>query len=192
MAHISDILKIEKERADPSSWNIIHLFKEGGFYRAFEWSAWLISVITYNDEVRKATTDRRPLTATHKRIGDSEDTYIFVGFPLNSTDKFIPQRTAFTPVSDTQIDIAITLPQPADGTEVTHERLLEAFAKWKQSVKIKEPKPNTKERAAVPAGSRARLTAIMADILAYPLEQHTLIENTQYLSDIKQQLASLI
>jgi hypothetical protein len=35
----------------------------GDFYRAYEWSAWLIVAITYNDRVRKETKDRKP---THR------------------------------------------------------------------------------------------------------------------------------
>lgn len=36
MAKISEILEIEKERSDVNTWNVIHLFKEGGFYRAYD------------------------------------------------------------------------------------------------------------------------------------------------------------
>ena len=195
MPHISDILKIERTRTDKASWNVIHLFKEGGFYRAYEWSAWLICVITYSDEVRKQTQDRRPLTVTHKRLKDGDDSYIFVGFPLNSMDKFIPQRTAFQPVGDAQIDVIIALPQPTDGTELTYDRLSEACANWKTTQPIQEPRKKD-AASSVPggfaAGKRMSITAIMADILAYPLEQHTLLDNTQYLSNVKQQLAALI
>ena len=67
MARISEILEIEKQRTDKEQWNVINLFKEGGFYRAYEWSAWLIVTMAYNDEARQQTGDRKPLNVTHKR-----------------------------------------------------------------------------------------------------------------------------
>ena len=38
--HISEILAIGENRKDSQTYNVIHLFKEGAFYRAYE-SAWL-------------------------------------------------------------------------------------------------------------------------------------------------------
>ena len=67
----------------------------GDFYRAYEWSAWLIVVIAYNDEVRKQSKDRKPLKLSHKQLANSEDTFCFVGFPIKSMEKFIPTRTGF-------------------------------------------------------------------------------------------------
>ena len=39
---LTDILEIEKDRKEEKNWDIIHLFKTGGFWSAYEWSAWLI------------------------------------------------------------------------------------------------------------------------------------------------------
>jgi len=54
MAKLVDILQQERERDTADKWGIIHLYKTGSFYSAYEWSAWLIAVITFNDEVRMA------------------------------------------------------------------------------------------------------------------------------------------
>lgn len=64
MAKLADILFIERERKEKERWNEIHLFTTGGFYSAYEWSAWLTSVISYNDEVRKQSKDRMPLAVS--------------------------------------------------------------------------------------------------------------------------------
>ena len=64
MAKIADVLQTERNRQASTEWNKIHLFQMGDFYRAYEWSAWLISVITYNDKVRNQTRDRRQLFDT--------------------------------------------------------------------------------------------------------------------------------
>lgn len=190
MARISEILDIEKQRTEKEEWNVIHLFKEGGFYRAYEWSAWLIVAIAYNDEVRQQTGDRKPLNVTHKRSRNSDETFVFVGFPLKSADKFIPQRTSFETISDTQIDITIATDW---DDNFTYDLLNENYLKWKEEQPIQEPKQK-REDSPVSTGTvqHATLTGIMSEILAWPLEQKTLIENTAYLSSLKQRLAALI
>ena len=42
MAGIKEILEFESERNDRERQRVIHLFQEGSFYRAYEWSAWLM------------------------------------------------------------------------------------------------------------------------------------------------------
>ena len=95
MAKIANVLQIERNRTDKSEWNKIHLFKMGDFWRAYEWSAWLIVAITYNDKVRNQTRDRRPLKISHKQLANSPTTFCFVGFPIKSVEKFIPTRENF-------------------------------------------------------------------------------------------------
>lgn len=59
----------------------------GDFWRAYEWSAWLISVISYNDNVRMTTKDRKPIHVTRMRRTDIDNaTYCFVGFPVKSVE----------------------------------------------------------------------------------------------------------
>ena len=114
----------------------------GDFWRAYEWSAWLISVISYNDNVRMTTKDRKPLHVTRMRRTDVEDaTYCFVGFPVKSVEKYIPERETFESVDDKHVVITIALPTPTNGSEVTFERLKEAVEKWKENYDIKVQKP---------------------------------------------------
>ena len=57
---------------------LVHLFREGTFYRAYEWSAWLC--VRYFTELK----------VTHRLLKGGED-IIFVGFPLTSLDRYTPQ-----------------------------------------------------------------------------------------------------
>ena len=57
MAQLADILQQERERDTADKWGIIHLYKTGSFYSAYEWSAWLIAVITFNEEKAVRTID---------------------------------------------------------------------------------------------------------------------------------------
>ena len=59
MAKIADVLTTEQNRQASTEWGKIHLFEMGDFYRAYEWSAWLIVAITYSDKVRNQTRDLR-------------------------------------------------------------------------------------------------------------------------------------
>ena len=205
MAKLADILPIEHDRHEPEKWNVIHLFKTGTFYSAYEWSAWLTAVISFNDEVRMQTRERQPLSVTRNTIASAEgETFCKVGFPIRSVDKFIPNRTDFTPIDDSHLTITIELPQPTDGSEVTYERLSEAFEKWKESQPIKKPKDKDETTdAPKPAATKNTTTrpatimtsgqpGLISQIMAYPLDQRTPIENIEFISSLKQQIASIL
>lgn len=140
MAKLVDILQVEKDRQEEATWAVVHLYKTGSFYSAYEWSAWLIAVITFNDEVRMRTKDRKPLAVTRIKMANSEETFCRVGFPLKSVEKYIPTRLSYDAEDDKHIVISVELPKPTDGSEVTHERLAEAVKKWKEAQPIKQPK----------------------------------------------------
>ena len=50
MSQLKEILEKEKERGSLEQCAVIHLFREGTFYRAYEWSAWLC--VSYFTELR--------------------------------------------------------------------------------------------------------------------------------------------
>ena len=193
MAKLADILSIERDRKEPEKWNVIHLFKTGTFYTAYEWSAWLTAVVSFNDEVRKQTKSRMPLTVTRNEIASSEnETFCKVGFPMKSVEKFIPERTGFEAIDDSHLAITIPLPQPSDGTAVTYERLAKAVEKWKEEQpikKAKEKQPSRQEPVAVTATGNV---GIIAQILSYPLSERTPLENFQFITSLKQQIAQIL
>ena len=210
MAKIADVLQIERNRQEATEWNKIHLFQMGDFYRAYEWSAWLIVVIAYNDEVRKQSKDRKPLKLSHKQLANSEDTFCFVGFPIKSMEKFIPTRTGFESTENKHIIVTITLPQPKDGTEIDYERLNKAFAEWKTAIPVsnkediidengnpRPPKPKTDKKTSVtttPQVATATVASggIISQILGYQLQEHTDIDNRMFIASLQQQIAGIL
>ena len=205
MAKLADILPIERDRQEPEKWNVIHLFKTGTFYSAYEWSAWLTAVISFNDEVRMQTRERQPLAVTRNTIASADgETFCKVGFPIRSVDKFIPNRMDFTPIDDSHLTITIELPQPTDGSEVTYERLSEAFEKWKESQPIKKPKDKDETTDATKPSATKNTTTrhatimasgqsgLIAQIMSYPVDQRTPIENIEFIISLKQQIASIL
>lgn len=196
MAKLEDVFAQEWDRENPAEWSKIHLYKMGDFWRAYEWSAWLISVISYNDNVRMTTKDRKPLHVTRMRRTDVEDsTYCFVGFPVKSVEKYIPERETFESVDDKHVVITIALPTPTDGSEVTFERLKEAVEKWKENYDIKVQKPKKEKPSAAPgpmAVARPTGAGILAQIMAYPLAERTAVENIAFISSLKNQITAIL
>ena len=107
MAKIADILATERNRPTSADFDVVHMYKTGQFYTAYDWSAWIISVISYNDAVRMQTKDRHPLAVTRIKIATSEQTFCKVGFPFKSIEKFCPNRQDFEGVENDHITFRI-------------------------------------------------------------------------------------
>ena len=62
---ISEIIELESNRKEADQWNVVHLVKENGeWYRAHDWSAWLMSVFPFGEAQNK------PLHITAKKLKD--------------------------------------------------------------------------------------------------------------------------
>lgn len=192
MAVLTDVFTTESDRQESEKWNKIHLYKMGDFWRAYEWSAWLIAAITYNEQVRMETKDRRPLQVTRMNRTDVEGTYCFVGFPVRSVEKYIPTRENFESIDDKHVAITIALPEPTDGTEITGNRLAEAFGKWKESIEIKPKKEKKEKPTATAQQIPLSGNGILSQIMAYPLSERTAVDNIQFIQSLKQQLSAIL
>ena len=214
MAQLADILQQERDRDTADKWGLIHLYKTGSFYSAYEWSAWLIAVITFNDEVRMQTKDRKPIAVTRIPMAKSDETFCRVGFPLKSIEKYIPTRLDFGSEDDKHIVITVALPEPQDGTEVTYERLVEAVAKWKEAQPLKQPKDKKdsdpqEDTDRQPKQGKPKRTlmsliqetqqqqspsqgGLITQIMSYQLSQHTPAENYEFIQRLQQQIASIL
>lgn len=194
MANLDEVFASEWDRENPSEWNKIHLYKMGDFWRAYEWSAWIISVITFSDKVRMGARNRKPLHVTRMVRADAEGTYCFVGFPIKSVEKYIPERENFESVDDKHVVMTIVL--PSDGTEITFDRLSEEVRKWKETIEITERKPKkdkmVKEIPVVDAGLRPAGGGILAQILSYPLAERTAVENIRFIESLKGQITAIL
>ena len=186
----------------------------GDFWRAYEWSAWIIAVITFNDEVRMQTKDRKPIAVTRIPMANSDETFCRVGFPLKSIEKYIPTRLNYEAEDDKHIVITVALPQPQDGSEVTYERLADAIKKWKEAQPLKQPKDKKdsdpqEDTDRQPAQGKPKRTlmsliqeaqqqqapaqgGLIMQIMSYQLSQHTPAENYEFIQRLQQQIASIL
>ena len=216
MAKIAEILTTERNRPTSADFDVVHMYKTGQFYTAYDWSAWIISVISYTDAVRMQTNDRRPLAVTRIKLATSDDTFCKVGFPFKSIEKFCPNRQDFEGVENDHITFRIPLPQPQDGTEITFDRLREAVDKWTEGYEIKPPKKSEEEMKQIKAQRKAEKAAadaatapvthaptpqpapqgmqggLIQQILSYPLSERTPMENYAFIQQLKQQITSIL
>ena len=184
MSKLQDILDVENSRQENNDFTTIHLWKDGSFYRMYNQSAWLVISRCYNETLIK--DDYKPLVVTRKRIPNTEDTMCFIGFPLKSLQKFIPNATGFNPTDDVHIQIPINLTEEIDFATFDNQ-----YQAWFNLLPIKEEKPKkTFEKKEQPV-QQSSVVSIATRILRYPLEQRSLIENTQFLSSIKHELATI-
>ncbi len=205
MPKIAEILLLERTRPQASDLNLVHIYKTGTFYTAYDYSAWLMAVISYNDEVRSQSRDRKPLAVTRIKLATEDGTFCRIGFPIKSIEKFAPKRTDFNDEDNAHITFRVPLPEPKDGTEVTFELLQKAVDEWTETFPIKPTKeddssqqaskpstnPNiaTPETATMPAGNRMGL---IQQIMAYPLSERTPTDNIAFITSLKQQIAALL
>lgn len=215
MGKIIEILEAERKRPTAADFDVVHMYKTGQFYTAYDWSAWIISVISYTDAVRMQTKDRHPLAVTRIKIATSEQTFCKVGFPFKSIEKFCPNRQGFDGVENDHITFRIPLPQPQNGSEITFDRLSEAVDKWTETFEIKPPKRTQEEMKQIKAQRKAETTAenapapaptsapanqsekrlnggLIQQILAYPLTDRTPMENYAFIQRLKQQITAIL
>ena len=179
MSKLKEILDKEKERGTLERCAVIHLFREGTFYRAYEWSAWLC--VRYFTELK----------VTHRMLKGGED-IVFVGFPLTSLDRYTPQGAVVLPSGDKSVEMA--LPAEVFAPDADMEALGSGFADWKQCQPLTDASKKKVEEGRVEAARNAhpRLTDIMLRIMAYPIERHSPMECMGFLGDLKQQISGII
>lgn len=194
MAKLKEVFAIEDSREQRSERNTVHLFKMGGFLEAYDWSAWLISQVTFNDDVRMQTKDRTPIKVRRRKRTDIEGTYCTVGFPATSLDKYIPERTDFAMDGDAHCIVTVTLPQ------ATIDDLRKQYTDWVNAQPVEEPrekkqKTHAADAAAEPAQPAQQLpvkAGILSQIMAYPLSDSTPANNAAFIASLKQQIADIL
>ena len=137
MAKLAEILSKEAERPDKASMLVLQFFKDGNFYHAYEFSAWLMKTFLKSD-----------LKVVRRKSPTAKDgSFVFVGFPLAQKDKYIPSE-ASSVAEDEGLDIAVQLSSTIFPEDLAAETLLEDFRRWKQEQPFKEPAPEQDKRTS--------------------------------------------
>ena len=189
---LTPALEFEKLREDAESWNKIFLHKDGKFFRAYEWSAWLIKTLVCSEAFQKERGDVKILAAN--RYVTKKGEYVSVGFPLESLSKYMPNYEDVD--FETIEDYATFTVELSDEEDVTYEALQAAFMEWKQSLPEKDTRGGqkaTRSTARVDSeGSRVGMFQILSQVMSYPLESKTPSDNAEFIASLKRQLAALL
>ena len=191
-----EIQAIEADRQDPSTWNVIHLLRDGNYWHANEWSGWLLAVVTHNEMKRRYPQEERPpLTPVKKFAKNINGEYIFVGCQEKSFDKFLPKemQISWTPVDNLRIDVAMEL--PAELGELSYERLQKMYLDWKASVPLSSERSSKHSanggdrqqhgfRDSVPPG----IMTIVTKLLSFQTSKHSPMQAVEFIGDLQQEL----
>lgn len=177
---LKDILEREQKRDDMRQCCTIHLFQEGTFFRAYEWSAWL------------AFRYIKQFKPTRRLLKNSDASVVFVGFPVSSLEKYASEGFLVQAVAEKCVDVH--LPESVFTEDAEVEVLQTDYENWKSSVPLTEAskKRLQEERYGNPLEGTTRLTDIMHRILEFPVEQKSPIDSMLFLAEIKQQIATII
>ena len=178
---ITEIRKIEEERKEQL--DVVHLIKEGSFYHANDWSAWLMTKYPIGEAIHK------PMVVTTKKLKD-DYLHVFVGFPTTSLAKYIPNdgSVEFRPISDDQIDVVLNI-----DFDQTAEQLRLIVDEWKESLPIRENKKQQREDKNI-AGEVTRITRIsdvVVKIISLPMEDISPKQAYDILRDLRKQISAL-
>lgn len=162
----------------------LHLWKEGSFMRAYDWSAFLACRYLHEFKVTKRT---------FKGIDQS---VAFIGFPETSLQKWLPEGAEQRVEGEKHLVVRLPDMMITDVLDV----LSTAYAEWKEAIPLTESNPGLRKRGGKELGlgdevlpdSPATLTAIMQRVLAWPIESKSPLESMAFLADVKHQLAALI
>ena len=189
---LTPALEFEKLRKEPESWNKIFLHKDGKFFRAYEWSAWLIKTVVCTEDMQKERGDQKMLTAN--RYVTKKGEYASVGFPLESMAKFMVCFDNFDP--NTVEDYAEFTLTAFDTETTTYEEIEAQFEAWKQSLPEKSTatvqKPGRTVSNVDTENGRVGMFQILSQVIAYPIESKTPAENAEFIAMLKKQLSSLL
>lgn len=185
-------LEYEKLREDVQSWNKIFVHKEGKFYHAYEWSAWLLKTYVCTEEFQQQRGDSKMLAVNRYKAKEKE--YVMLGFPVESVGKYIP---SYESLEDMEDNSGIVVSIDIDFDDVPYEQLLTSFDEWKESCPMKENKVKSRKDITNGDGRAAALCksgifSIVAQVLSYPVETTTPSQNIEFISKLKQEIASLL
>ena len=181
---ITEIRNLEEKRANASDFKTVHLIKEGDFYRAHDWSAWLLTFYPVSKDTEKS------LKVLSKK---SKDGYIdvFCGFPCSSMNKYIPNDDSieFVPVSDGMIDVIIP---NTDLDNTTYQEIRTKIDEWKETIPQTEKKQKREEREIQEQFPKiTKFSDIISKIISVPIEDISPRQAYDILRELRREVVQL-
>ena len=182
---IVESLKLERNKKS----NEIILIKESSWWRAYEESAFVCR--NFSKDIIES--DR--LKPTHRHYKDINDSCIFVGFPIKSISKYLRGTENYTYYNEDMSILTIDVSEFLDpNIDIRNE-----YEKWKNYIplktKEKTPKENNQNNQSKNNNDNDRymkMVMFAQEIISYPIENKTMIENIMFISNLKQKFINII
>lgn len=165
---VKEILEVEKR--DKDNLYDIHLYLEGMFWKACEWSAYLCNNFPSNLSNQERL---KPIIKTNKHVGN----IVQVGLPLTSFKKYFPcVMDNDSIIEKCEKHIIIHCKDFFKSYDfIDYDNILK---KWKDDILN-----NDKKQVISP---KSDIDCLLDEIISYQIESKTLIENLGFLSHIKE------
>ncbi len=175
---IKEIVDAElKEDRDVS---LIRLYREGAWYRAYEWSAYLAHFFP------NGLSDAQRLNPIHKRNKELGSTVVSVGLKMEMLGKFMPN--VVPDIQDGYADVHVDLSLYDNPSDLTFANMLDA---WKGDIPVRD-KQEQKHGASQILSKPMTFTSIMREILRFQLETHTPDDAYRFVRELKDMVISLV
>lgn len=163
----------------------INLYLVDGWWRAYEWSAYLLCF--YPNGLK----DSERLKCTRKRVAKTENGIVFNGLKMSSFPKYIPDYN-INENDSLNGEEKIVINVEGKYENITFETYKQIFNEWKDGIEYKDTsmKCGTQDKSHTINGNT--IFAIAQQILAYPIEDRTPMQNTNFISELKQNLSKII
>lgn len=159
MPTIADSIKFEKEAPK----NVIRLIRDGGFYRAYNHSAWLFQCCIAEYKV------------THKYVKSLKEDAYYIGFPENSLYDKIGERQ----LEKTKFGFDIQLLEDEIPAE-------DGFETWKTTIKAEYASKS--DFNALPLAGADAERAVIKLLREFPLESKSMVECVAFLAELRKML----
>ena len=192
MAKISlkDKLAIDAKRETTEERLTVHLFREGKFFRAFNYSAWLLSEYVYNETYRQSIKATNTISVT-RNGSQNEGDYIVCGFPIHSIDKY-RGGLDYQVLDEEQAVIKM----PEFAVELEGEDYQKGYEAFAESI-VKKPKKTDEQRQFGKSDAEGNVRSLgMIDIIRkvnnYVIAEHTPMEVMMFVDEVQRDIHKLL
>ena len=155
----------------------IKLHKEGNFWRAYEWSAYLCEFYP------NSLSENEKLKPTYKDVKGIDNSLIFVGFPTSSFKKFFPTIDNKDFFDDKDGVKLIDVSKEFD--KIAFENIESLLNEWKKKYKTNSPKSANSSSNSFKCNN---INDVMESLKTFPIESKSHIECLLFLSDLKKKI----
>ncbi len=164
---------------------IIHLFPDGQFLRAYEWSAWLWMRFVREFQVK------------HRLFNGIGQSVAMLGFQASRLESYLPEGVTVQPRPDRGVDLQ--LPDSILPEEYLPELMENDYEEWHRSLPppvaknthVKDDVQPVNENLRQPCG-QVHVLSVMQQILTFDLDEASPNECRNFLLNVRKQLQSLL